>query len=298
MSAFSVLIVEDEGLVALEIQDQLAALTYQVVGVAATGEQAIKLAQQHYPDLILMDIMLRGDMDGIVAAHKIQQILDVPVVYLTAHSDEVTLQRAKVTHPLGYVVKPFDGNDLYIAIEVALYRHQLDQKLRASEERLRLVIESGNDIIATTDLDGRCTYIHSPSLYGRQFEDAVGKLPHDIFAHHTAGQGIRLVKKVMKTARPITIEAELSFEGQTYWFNEHIYPLKDKAGKVTGAAIIARDISEIKRLMGMLSICAWCGSKIKDKNGQWQRLDIFLIDHADIEVTHGLCPDCHKQIQK
>ena len=122
-----ILIVEDEAIVALDIQQRLVAHGYAVVGTAATGARAIELAEQHRPDLVLMDIRLQGPMDGITAAEEIRNRFHRPVVFLTAFSEEATLQRAKLVEPFGYILKPFEDRELKTIIEIALYKHQADE---------------------------------------------------------------------------------------------------------------------------------------------------------------------------
>lgn len=123
MTDAKILVVEDENIVALEIKKRLQKLGYIVPGVASTGEDAITKAEGILPDLVLMDIMLKGEIDGIHAAGEIRRRFNIPVIYLTAYSDEETLQRAKMTEPYGYILKPFEEDDLRTAIEIALYRH-------------------------------------------------------------------------------------------------------------------------------------------------------------------------------
>ncbi|MBF0336536.1 MAG: response regulator [Nitrospirae bacterium] len=120
-----ILVVEDEGIVALEIQTRLQRLGYAVCAVVSTGEIAIKEAKDKHPDLVLMDIRLKGDMDGIEAAQTIQKEGRVPVIYLTANSDDNTLLRAKLTEPFGFILKPFHERDLRSGIEMALYKHKM-----------------------------------------------------------------------------------------------------------------------------------------------------------------------------
>ncbi|WP_292465713.1 response regulator [Methanolobus sp.] len=124
MDNAKILVVEDENVVALEIKKRLTRLGYVVPSVAASGKEAISKAKGFLPDLILMDIRLKGEMDGIEAAQEIWTQLGIPVIYLTAHSDDETLKRAKQTNPYGYVLKPFEEEDLRAVIEVALYRRQ------------------------------------------------------------------------------------------------------------------------------------------------------------------------------
>ena len=128
MAEGRILIVEDEHIVAMGIKRMLKGLGYTVTGVASSGEDAISKAESTFPDVVLMDIMLKGDMDGVEAAKEIRERFDVPVVYLTAYSDNNILERAKRTEPLGYIVKPFDEKDLYSNIEVALHRHRKEKE--------------------------------------------------------------------------------------------------------------------------------------------------------------------------
>ncbi|MDW5551800.1 MULTISPECIES: response regulator [Methanosarcina] len=123
-----ILVVEDEHIVAMGIKKMLKNLGYTVTGVASSGKDAISKAESTFPDVVLMDIMLKGDMDGVEAAKEIRERFDVPVVYLTAYSDNKILERAKKTEPFGYIVKPFDEKDLHSSIEVALHKHRTEKE--------------------------------------------------------------------------------------------------------------------------------------------------------------------------
>lgn len=123
-----ILVVEDEHIVAMGIKKMLKNLGYTVTGVASSGKDAISKAESTFPDVVLMDIMLKGDMDGVEAAKEIRERFDVPVVYLTAYSDSKILERAKKTEPFGYIVKPFDEKDLHSSIEVALHKHRKEKE--------------------------------------------------------------------------------------------------------------------------------------------------------------------------
>ena len=128
MTEGRILIVEDEHIVAMGIKRMLKGLGYTVTGVASSGEDAISKAESTFPDLVLMDIMLKGELDGVEAAKEIIERFDVPVVYLTAYSDSTILERVKKTGPSGYIVKPFDEKDLHSNIEIALHRYRKEKE--------------------------------------------------------------------------------------------------------------------------------------------------------------------------
>ena len=130
MARSQVLVVEDQIIVAMDIQDELTSLGYLVMDIVGSGEEAIQRVAATQPDLVLMDIRLEGEMDGIQAAEQIRARFNIPVVYLTAHADDDTLQRAKLTEPFGYIVKPFQERDLHTTIEMALYKHRAERELR------------------------------------------------------------------------------------------------------------------------------------------------------------------------
>lgn len=142
MAQTSVLVVEDESIVSKDIQHSLKKLGYQVAGAAATGENAVQLAIETQPDIILMDIMLKGDMNGIEAADKIRQETNIPVIFLTAYADESTLNRAKVTQPYGYIIKPFKEIDIHTSIEMALYKHKKETEVLKERDLLFSLVEN------------------------------------------------------------------------------------------------------------------------------------------------------------
>jgi two-component system cell cycle sensor histidine kinase/response regulator CckA len=136
MQKAKILIVEDERIVASDLRNRIERLGYAVVGMAGTGEEAIEMASATQPDLVLMDITLQGKIDGVEAADQIRRLHEIPVVYVTAHSDEHTLQRAKITEPFGYVLKPFEERELHTTMEMALYKSSTDRRLRDNERWL------------------------------------------------------------------------------------------------------------------------------------------------------------------
>ncbi len=142
MSKVNVLVVEDESIVSKDIQYSLKKLGYNVIGAAATGEKAIELATELKPDIILMDIMLKGDITGIEASAEIKEKLQIPIIFLTAYADESTLAKAKVTEPYAYIIKPFKEIDLHTSIEMALYKHGKELEILKERDMLYSVVEN------------------------------------------------------------------------------------------------------------------------------------------------------------
>ncbi len=167
-----ILIVEDESIVAIDLKKTLENLGYEITEIVRSGEKAIDRAITSHPDLILMDIMLDGEMTGIDAALEIRNHVDLPVIYLTAFANESTLSQAKLTQPFGYILKPFDEKNLTSTIEMALYKHKLDRKLKENEERYRRLVEKSP--VAIGIISGRKIVYANPyavKLFGAQSED-------------------------------------------------------------------------------------------------------------------------------
>ena len=151
MKSKRLLIVEDQAIVAADLEARLRTMGYEPVGVTALGENAFPLAEELQVDLVLMDIQLKGATDGITAANHIRDGLEIPVVFVTAHTDEATFQRARITAPFGYVLKPFNDHELHTAIEVALDRHASEVRLKRTQQSLATVIESIGGGLVVTD---------------------------------------------------------------------------------------------------------------------------------------------------
>lgn len=151
MEKLNIFIVEDESIVAKDIQNNLIKLGYAVLGIANNGKDAIDQIKDLNPDAVLMDIMIKGDLTGIEVAEQIKKFVNVPVIFLTAYADESTLSRAKVTEPYGYILKPFKEIDLHSTIEMAVYKHQRDAALQKERDFLYSLVEnkdsSQNDIL-------------------------------------------------------------------------------------------------------------------------------------------------------
>jgi two-component system, LytTR family, response regulator LytT len=166
MAKTSVLVVEDESIVAKDIQNSLKKLGYTVPSVENTGEDAIDAAGLHRPDLILMDIMLKGDISGIDAAEQIKNRYQIPVIFLTAYADESTLSKAKVTEPYGYIIKPFKEIDLHTSIEMALYKHGKEQEVKKERDLYSsIVLDKSSEDCIFVKSNSRLVKVKTKEIY-------------------------------------------------------------------------------------------------------------------------------------
>ncbi len=203
MAQESVLIVEDDGILAAHLEDTLTGLGYRVVGPVATGEAAVKRVKAEEPDLVIMDIELAGKMNGITATERIESFSDVPVIYLTGYSHDPLLEQAKITAPYGYLVKPVPERELAAAIGVALYRHSLDIKLKESEEKHRLLFQSHVAAFALHEII--CNEAGEPIDY--RFLEA-----NPAFEKLTGIKAERIIGRTVREVMPGT---------EMYWINEY-----------------------------------------------------------------------------
>jgi PAS domain S-box-containing protein/putative nucleotidyltransferase with HDIG domain len=182
-NAKRILIVEDVIVVSMEIKDKLERMGYEVVATAVSGEEAIEKAHQLEPDLILMDIMLDGDLNGIEAAQEIRDTLSIPVIYTTALSGEEVIERAQITDPYGYLIKPIEEKELLISIEIALRRHDFEKKLEESEKRFRTLFEESKDAVYIRDSEGNYIDLNRSmlQLFGYEREDLEHFNVNDLF---------------------------------------------------------------------------------------------------------------------
>lgn len=257
MNKTQILVVEDEGIVAKDLQALLKRLGYHVPATVGTGEMAIQTALQNRPDLILMDIQLRGSMDGVQAAAAINSEQDIPIVYLTANSDEATLQRAKGTAPFGFLVKPFEERAIQAGIEMALYKHQTDKRIREREQWLTTTLTSIADAVITTDPEGRITFMNAAAqkLSGWPEAEALDRPYGEVF--HVIDETSRAV--------PTDRVAKALHDGASGTFSNHTLLVRRDASEVhiehsvapirqglreeiSGCVIVFNDVSDRKEL--------------------------------------------------
>jgi two-component system, cell cycle sensor histidine kinase and response regulator CckA len=250
----TVLVVEDEALIAGDIKETLVRLGYQVPVTVSTGQRALLAAADLKPNLILMDIKLRGEMDGVEAAAEIRTQADVPIVYLTSHSDEETLSRAKATSPHGYLLKPFTERELRTAIEVALHRHQLEMRLADRERWFSTTLRSIGDAVVTTDPFESITFLndvaHTLTGWGAE---AVGRPFTEVF--NVIDAGGKPIPSMAGLALTASTSVELpdhsrlqSKTGQHIAIDDVASPIVDDKGSLLGSVVVFRDVTRRRAL--------------------------------------------------
>ncbi|MCZ6904837.1 MAG: response regulator [Acidobacteria bacterium] len=256
MASARILVVEDERIVAKDLQSQLEKLGYAVPGVASSGAEALQKAAETRPDLILMDIRLKGEMDGVETSQLVRDQFNIPVIYLTAYADENTLKRAKITEPFGYIVKPFEERELRTNIEIALYKHRMERKLRESELWLATTLKSIGDGVITTDSRERVTFMNrvAEALTGWKQEDAVGKELTQVLTilhKETRASAENPVTKALQEGQVVELAMDtvlVSSDGEEIPIADTAAPIVDDKGNLAGAVLVFRDITEHRRV--------------------------------------------------
>jgi PAS domain S-box-containing protein len=251
-----ILIVEDEVIIAYDLQHKLQLLGYQVLEICSSGEEAIEYVKTAAPDLILMDIRLHGTMSGIDAAEHILNHHDIPIIYLTAHADQNTLQKAKMTHPFGYLVKPIDDEKyLHGPIEIALYKHQIDLILKERESWFSSTLRSIEDAVVTTDREGNIMVLNpkAEELTGYSQAEAAHQFLEALIPFYTDGEPIRMaewMQNTIRTGKPgILPEGTIlkNAKNQVYHIEGIISPVISENKIVYGAVLSFRDVSKRKQ---------------------------------------------------
>ena len=251
-----VLVVEDERIVAEDIRRSLQNLGYDILAVVSSGEKAFQKIAEERPDLVLMDIVLKGKMDGIEAAKLIRTQFNIPIVYLTAYADEKLLHRVKATEPYGYILKPFEDKELHTVIEMALYKHEMEKKLRESEQWLATTLKSIGDGIIATDTKGVITFVNpvAESLTGWSQKEAVGKSLEEVFYiinEKTRERCENPFEKILETGGIVGLANNtvlIAKDGTERLLADSGAPICDDDNNILGTVLVFRDVTEKRKM--------------------------------------------------
>jgi PAS domain S-box-containing protein/putative nucleotidyltransferase with HDIG domain len=245
MSRAKILIVEDENLVARDLLNMVRTLGYEVTDVVQTGEAALKSINQKPPDLALMDIVLKGNADGISVASVLWEEYSIPVVYITSFADDLTFERAKLTEPFGYLLKPFEERELELTIETALYKARMQVLLKEKEQWLSTILRSIGDGIIVINREKRISFINpvAEKITGWRDREAIGQPLGQVFKLKEISSS-----KQTKAFSEIHENILLSKEGREIPVEQTVTPLPEEKGKGAGKVIVFRDISSRKKV--------------------------------------------------
>jgi PAS domain S-box-containing protein len=253
LSKAAILIVEDSFIVAYHLQTTLESEGYRVLGTEDSGEKALAFLEKQRPDLILMDIMLNGELDGIETARTVKAKYNLPVIYITALTDKDTIQRAKVTEPFGYLTKPFEDREIFTVIEMALYKHEIESKLRQSEEQYFSTLRSISDAVVVLDKFYRINYLNpsTEALTGWTLPKAQGKPMMEVLKirdEETQELTVNLLQCDLDGSKTSSVKKNLvliSNTGKETPIGEgSVSPVIDTRGNCTGLVIIFKDLTE------------------------------------------------------
>jgi len=259
-----IMIVEDEAITAADIKSTLKSMGFEVVSTAFEGKEAIQKAKELKPDLILMDIFLRGELDGIEAARKIMTFSDIPIIYLTALSDRKTLKRAKLTKPYGFLTKPFSQDVIVNTIETALYKHELDKKLKESEEKFQLMYQDAPLPYQSLDESGFITEVNQAWLdtLGYSRDEVIGKWFVDFLKTNNAEKFLENFPKFKAKGEICNIEFEMKHKNGSIIIAEFNGKIShDDRGNFQRTQCIFQDITKQKEVE----------KKIKESNERYRQ---------------------------
>jgi two-component system cell cycle sensor histidine kinase/response regulator CckA len=249
MKKATILVVGDEIIITDDIRSQLQKLGYDVPSIAKSGDEALRNVRKIRPDLVLMDIELHGTMDGIETAERIRSEFNIPVVYLAAFEDNRNLERAKITEPFDYITIPFVERDLYKTIEMALYRHRIEGKLKESEEKFRRIVETAREGIWVLDTEDRTTYVNKrmADMLGYREDEMIGKKPFDFLIEREQArvqQGFESRGAEIREVRDFKFHRR---DGSFLWGMLSTVPIQDAEGRIIGFLGLITDVTERKR---------------------------------------------------
>jgi PAS domain S-box-containing protein len=252
MSGISVFIVEDELIEAEDIRHTLKRQGYSITGIARSGESALSTLRETSPDLILMDIHLGGTMDGIDTAEQIRALYHIPVIFLTAHADDTTLGRAKVAEPYGYILKPFDDRELHSVIEMALYKHRMEEQLKESERIIRVLANAIPDAIMLVDHNNQIIALND--AMARRIGRDNNWLQNDAaLLYDSAGVFTSMqsqMEKTLRTRQRVRFEEDIGEE----WAEISLTPVGEPFEDHPRVLIQYHDITDYKRFEEQLKI--------------------------------------------
>lgn len=298
MQEKTILIVEDELMIAEDILESLTDMGYHVPSTAASGREALEKAQEYRPALILMDIMLKGDWDGIQTAEAIHRVHDCAIIYLTAYTDQKMLQRAKITSPFGYILKPFREKELHAMVEISLYRHEQERSNRQRQQLFLDTLTQTPEAILVTDDNGLLQFVNpaAAQLTGLSAQSSQKQPVEQLLLfdteqgetrRHWLQPGLQYFRLRLSDGRQVPIRLNISAI-QTHDQQVSGYILNLIAAE-------RRATPERSESGDLISVCASC-KNIRTTEGHYVAMEQFFREHYSCRFSHGICPGCFETL--
>lgn len=292
----TILVVEDELMIAEDILESLSGMGYHVPCTVASGREAVSKTLEFQPSLVLMDIMLKGEWDGIQTAHEIHKVHDCAIIYLTAYTDQKMLQRAKITSPFGYILKPFREKELHAMVEISLHRHEMEQQNRVKQQLFLQTLLNTQDAIIVTNQAGQIQFINpaAENLTGLGGDSQPERSLSDML-NWSDGSGDSSLKNLLKSGshRPIRLSppgadaldlllSVIQFQdGRQQGYVLNLYHQHRQSAPETHQDLIA--------------ICASC-KNVRNAQGVYISLEHYFRERFGVRFSHGICPCCFETL--
>ena len=294
----NLLLVEDENIISMQLEKRLRTLGHDVVGCATNANESIDMAKRYNPDLILMDIVMPGELDGIDAAEIITRECDIPIIYLTAWADDEFIDRAKLTNPYGYIIKPYHINEVKAVIDVALHKKQTDRHLYESENHFRAILEQLDEAFISLNGDLTVRYLNASAarMLGR---DARSLVDRSVFDHIDLGSRDTFNDLAVRIMAHAVHPEHEKLSGRIVIVNADDIRIPVSIVMVcccdaTGPFICLIAHKFAPSGESTCAICSHC-KRIRDDNNEWVQLESYLSARLDISFTHSICPACIKK---
>lgn len=310
-----ILIVEDNVIVAQDIRSRVEQFNYTVTNCVTSGETAIQSCLDEPPDLILMDIKLKGELNGIEAYSQIRKTSRIPVIYLTSYSDEATLAAARITGPSGYIVKPFEDEDLKTTIFIALHQFELAEELRESRQQYSGVVDTIQDSLVVVNQTGMIKFVNKAftKMYQYTSAEATDMLASELIHPEYHSTFNRFLQELKQKGQFSGTTVDIRKDGTTFHTDVRgsriqfdsescfLAVVRDVTDSIMAQKVLrqerdrlAKALAEVKKLSGLLPICGHC-KKIRDDKGYWNQIEEYIQDHTAVTFSHGVCQDCMKE---
>lgn len=292
----TILVVEDELMIAEDILESLSGMGYHVPCTVASGREAVSKTLEYQPSLVLMDIMLKGEWDGIQTAHEIHKVHDCAIIYLTAYTDQKMLQRAKITSPFGYILKPFREKELHAMVEISLHRHEMEQQNRVKQQLFLQTLLNTQDAIIVTNQHGLIQFINpaAEKLTGLGARDAQERQLNDLLNWSDA-TGDSSLKNLLSPSNNRKIRISPPSEGPIDVLLSVIsFQDNRQSGYVLNLYTQERQAAP-EPSQDLISICASC-KNVRNAQGTYISLEHYFRERFGVRFSHGICPCCFETL--